>query len=238
MANLTAFYDTRNLFREFTGYTKPLSYEEWNSRPTSHKAALLFIQFFSQITLAWEKANAFDFIDGEDGVSTMCQYLEKNVPILEQNEKRFTPSYMYRVAYNCLYCICHDRLCDKERWENETPRIIEVDGKEFDLFDAISDLNGSAEDCAERDEMEREFWEVIEDVGVKAEKVLRYLIANCDKAELKKVNSRTKRYDIDVLRDVNVTVEEAAQIIDDLKKRFLALPEGSACKDYIAKFAT
>lgn len=237
MANLTAFYDTRNLYRESTQYTKPLSFEEWNLRPELHKAAILFVQFFSQITLAWDKANSYDFIEGEDGVSTICQYLEKNVPIIENNPKRFTPAYIYKVAYNCLYCICHDRKCDQDRWDNETSGIVIVDGKEVNLLETVPDEHGSAQACMDSNNFRKEFWHTVEDMGVKAEKVMQYLLSN-DESDLKKVNPRCKRYKTDPLRDVEVTKDELMSILSELRKRFMNLSEDSLCKEYISRFTS
>ena len=88
-----AFSETRNLFITSTGYTRPLSYDEWNMVPSEHKAAVLFVQFYDEITLAWYKTKSF-FVVEEDGVSTMLQYLMKNVPINENDSKRFKPSYI------------------------------------------------------------------------------------------------------------------------------------------------
>lgn len=235
MANLSSFYDARRLFREYTGYSEPLSFDEWNSHPSGHKAALLFVQFFDQITLAWEKANAFDFIDGEEGVSIVNQYLNKNVPIIENQPKRFTPRYIYRVAYNCMYCICHDLLSVKDRWENETSGIVVHDGEELNLFDTFADTKGSASDVSEYAGFEKEFWSVIEDEGLSAEKVMRYLMSH-DAADLKKMNPRNKRYKLDPLRDVDVKLEEVDSIISVLREKFLSLPQNSACGQYISRF--
>ena len=40
------FYATRTMFREYIGYTEPLSYDQWSSMPDDSKAAALFVQFF------------------------------------------------------------------------------------------------------------------------------------------------------------------------------------------------
>ena len=68
----------------------------------------------------------------------MMQYLIKNVPVLEKDPKRFSERYIYRVAYNCLYCICHDIKVDKDRYELETSNIQATDGDdEVDLFNLV-----------------------------------------------------------------------------------------------------
>ena len=230
MATLSAFHDTRNLYRDFTDYKKPLSFEEWNTLDPEKKAAVLFVQFYNEITLAWNKANAFDFIDGEDGVSTMCQYLQKNVPVIEKDPKRFTPNYIYKVA-----CICHDRKCDKDRWENETSSIVMLDGKEFNILETVVNMKGSAEAVSEKRQFEGEFWSVVKELGEAAEKVMRYLISQ-DEADLKKLSPKSRRYAEDPLRDVEVSLEEAQRIILILRQRFLSMPKNSCCGEYICNF--
>lgn len=267
MATLAAFYETRNLYRTYTGYTEPLSFEEWAKRPQGEKAALLFVQFFDQITLAWEKANAFDFIEGEEGVSIVLQYLEKQVAqdqyykkddpkkkasaefrkknpdkfftttrrIIEEDPRKFTPAYIYRVAYNCMYCICHDLKSVQDRWDNETSAITIYDGKELSVFDQIADYSGSAEQVAEDLTFETEFWRVVEDAGLTAEKVMRYLLSG-DANDLKKANPRSKQYENDPLRDIEVSPEMLEEVIEDLRTRFSNLSCNSFCGRYIAQF--
>ena len=98
------FYEARRLFINHINYTRPYSYEEWIALPEDHKCVALYIQYFDQIILAWYKTKSF-YASEEEGVETVLQYLNKNVPILEANEKKFNERYIYRVAYNCLYKI-------------------------------------------------------------------------------------------------------------------------------------
>lgn len=270
MAKFAAFHDTRNLYIEYTGYTKPLSYEEWAEKPDSLKAAFLFVQFYNEITLAWSKADSLDFGDDAEGVSTVLQYLDKQVKqtqyfrkddpskkasaaylksnpddciqverrIIDENPEKFSASYIYKIAYNCLYCICgHDRKCDKDRIENETSAIVMYDGEEFDIFDTYADKKGSAEDCYEASALENEFWSVVRSAGRPAEKVMRYLLTG-NKADLKSITARSKTYSVDPLRDVNVSLDEVDEIIAILQKKFLELPEDSICRDYLSSFST
>lgn len=131
------FKATFNMFREYLGYVRPLTYSEWMEVDPEDKAAVLYVQFYDQITLAWYKSRSF-YAQEEDGVSTMMQYLIKNVPVLEKDPKRFSERYIYRVAYNCLYCICHDIKVDKDRYELETSNIQATDGDdEVDLFNLV-----------------------------------------------------------------------------------------------------
>ena len=236
MATTSAFQDTLTMFRNSLGYTRPLSYEEWRELPHSKKAAVLFVQFYNEITLAWYKANTLNFIDSEDGVSTELQYLEKNVPILETRPERFTSQYIYRVSYNCLYCICHDKKCDKDRYAFEMSNIVNYDGKDLDLFDTVAS-GLSTEESIERSEFQDEFWGIISSMGPKAEKVIRYLCSN-NKADLNKLSKKSPIYDIDALRDLVVSLDEANEVIRELRERFLDTPSTSHCGAYISNFAS
>lgn len=208
MAN--AFSETRNLFITTTGYTRPLSYDEWMMIPSEHKAAVLFVQFYDEITLAWYKTKSF-FVVEEDGVSTMLQYLMKNVPIIEKDPKRFKPSYIYKVAYNCLYCISHDIKRDIERYENEVSNIVTSGEDQLDLFDTVVSKSDMYEEISRQ-----EFWAIIEDMGVKTQKVINYLLNG---ESLGTVSKRSKSYATDPLRDVAVSIDEMEAIVADLKKK-------------------
>lgn len=236
MATVLAFHDTRSMYLNYLDYKKPLSFDEWNACNLDQKIAVLFVQFYSEITLAWSKVNSFEQITGEEGVSTICQYLKKNVPVIEKNPARFSAAYLYKVAYNCLYCICHDRKCDKERWENETSAIVVKDGTEYNLFDTVADRNGTPADVMDKRNMEAEFWSIVRSLGAEAEKVLRYLSSG-DEKDLKKLNPRAKNYKNDPLRDIEVTPKRAAEIIKQLKERFLNLSSSSNCGKYISGFS-
>lgn len=155
----TPFYETRAMFRSYLNYTQPLSYDQWMELPEDRKAAALFVQFFKEITMAWYRVRSFYTLE-EDGVSTVLQYLMKNTPIIESDPKRFSAKYIYRVAYNCLYCICHDYKCDRERYDKEISNITQVGDDELDLFDTVI----SHEDM-DSILLKEEFWSVIENLG-------------------------------------------------------------------------
>ena len=266
MADLNEFYTTRAILRDSTHYTGPLSFEEWKEKPDSIKSGLLFVQFFNEITLAWMKADSLGVGDPAEGVSTVLQYLEKQVKqvqyfqksnptkkasadyrrshpddiveverrIIEDNPSKFSSGYIYKTAYNCLYCVAgHDRKRDKERIDNETSAIVMHDGQELNLFDTQADNRGSAEAQSDANSFEQEFWSVIENVGLPAEKVMRYLLSN-DEADLRALSSRNKKYKADPLRDIEVSLDAVDGIINQLKEAFLDLPFDSPCANYIA----
>lgn len=167
------FNATRNMFREYINYTDPLSYEEWLAAADDHKAAIIYVQFFDQITLAWYKVKSF-YASEEEGVETALQYIMKNVPLIRDDKSKFSCSYIYRIMFNCLYCICHDRQVDKLRWALESSNIAEGADGEVDMFDFIPD-NSNIEDAYINKMQNAEFWKMFEDMGEDTMTVIAYL---------------------------------------------------------------
>ena len=87
------FYETRKLYRDYTHYEKPLTFDQWSSLDRGYKAAVLFIQFFDEILLAWNKAKSYDG-DELEAVETVNQYLIKNVDKIMEEPKRFKAAYI------------------------------------------------------------------------------------------------------------------------------------------------
>ena len=172
MTTQSPFYATKQMFSQAVLVTKATTYEEWMAIPDELKAAALFVQYFDEITLAWHKTKSFYALE-EDGVSTTLQYLEKNVPIIKDDQKRFSPKYIYRVAYNCMYCISHDIKRDRERWENETSNIIQYGEDTLDLFDTIE--SNTLEASILLTDRER-FWEVVESLDPDCKKLVDILL--------------------------------------------------------------
>lgn len=156
------FYTTRDLFKNFIDFDEPLSYREWLSVDDSYKVAVLYLQFFDQITLAWYKVSNGHATE-EEGVETILQYLNKNVEKLKENPRRFTANYIYRVAYNCLYCISYDRKCF--RWERENVRsanVVDKNGDEICLFNFIADRSAYK---PFEESVRNQFWAEVDDLG-------------------------------------------------------------------------
>lgn len=169
---MNTFYETKKLFTDYIQYTKPLSYVQWLALNDDHKAAALYVQFFNEILLAWNKAKSYDG-DDDEAVETVLQYLIKNTEILKKNPDRFKASYIYRVAYNCLYCICHDRKCDKERREFEIPAIqCDDDGDEYNMLDTFV-TNGDSVECALDAQL---FWAIVEDLDVDSKALIEIIL--------------------------------------------------------------
>ena len=163
------FTETKKLFQTVLNYdnTKPLTYDRWLAIPDDQKSAVLYLAFYEQITLAWEKTKSF-YTPTSDGVSIVLQYLEKNVSIIQKHPERFTSSYIYRVAYNCLYCECHDKLILKRAYEHEVPEEITVhtnDGEAFSYYDVYYNDRDNVDiqiDGYEKDCQLEIFWNAIE----------------------------------------------------------------------------
>ena len=206
----SAFVDTKNLFVNFLSYVKPYSYEEWSALPHECKAAALFVQFYSPITLAWYKVKSF-YTSEEDGVSCMVQYLMKNVPIIDADPNRFNAKYIYRVAYNCLYCVCHDIKRDKDRYENEMSDQVESDDGTSSLFDTVVVFPDFDDEITKK-----EFWRVVNNMGPKEQKYLNYLM---NEESLKKVSKRSCSYEDDPLRDVEVKLDEIDSIVSEIREQ-------------------
>lgn len=152
----SAFYATRTLFRTVVGY-EPWSYDEWLSLDNDYKAAALYVTFFDQITLAWSKAKSFYVVD-EDGVSELMKYLIKNTPIIANDKKKFSAAYIYKVAYNCMYCVSRDIKRDRDAYENNVPQYVHVGDDVLDLFDTVVDATHPTEVMDKR-----KFWSIIDE---------------------------------------------------------------------------
>ena len=133
------FYNTYKLYREYIGYKHDYSYRQWLRLPERFKAAALYVQFYNEITLAWYKVKT-EWSFEEEGVECINQYLLKNVEKIIADKKRFTPQYIYKVAYNCLYCLCIDPTKNKMRYQSETPSSFNVGDDELDWFDYLGEV--------------------------------------------------------------------------------------------------
>lgn len=208
----TQFHQTKVRFREFANYERPLTYEEWMAAPDACKAAILFVQFYDQITLAWMKTKDC-YTDINDGVSEVLQYLNKNVEKIKNDGKRFTPNYIYRVAFNCLSCLSWNDPALNWRCrvhQNETSNLIGYGEDELDLFDTIvddEDDRDSKFDLDGRREYLRratQLWDIVEGMGKKAKIVVAKLLGETSYTP-SEMNS--------------VTEEETAEIMKELREK-------------------
>lgn len=138
MRTFKAFTETKARFMEATGISAPITYEQWLVLPDEHKAVALYINFFAEITLAWTKAEA-EFVEEDDAVSIILQYLMKNVPIITANPKKYTGSYIYRVAYNCMGCLRRVKSESFRYYNTISNYQTDVEDREINIFDNIED---------------------------------------------------------------------------------------------------
>ena len=220
------FIETRKLFQTVFQYdrTKPLSFDQWLKIPDDQKSAVLYLQFYDQITLAWDKTKSFYTLTA-DGVSTVLQYLEKNVPIIKANPKKFNERYIYRVAYNCLSCICHDLIYPRLAYEHEVPEEISGhsdDGSRFSYYDLISDRNDDIEKQIADIEADRQlqiFWDAVEkdeDTTMVIEKFLDIPNDQIIKHLKVKFGTKKKRIPTSINKKLNDVPKMISSVILDL----------------------
>ena len=216
-ANNSQFVQTRNMFRDYlSGYSKDLSYTEWKSADVDDKAALLYIKFYQEITLAWCNAvvsRNIVYVSQEDGVSTVLQYLMKNVSVIEADEERYSPKYIYKVCYNCLLSLWKTRGTDMQRCSAEISNEYVEGGVSVNLWDLVP----SEDDDVETQETKEAIWNVIRHMGPKAEKVVNHLINPGD--TLHRISQSSSERPTDRLADVSVTISEYEEIVEELKVR-------------------
>lgn len=202
------FSKTKRLFAEYINYKKPLTYDDWMKLPDNHKAAALFIQFYSNIVLAWSKIRC-DYISDEDYLSIEIQYLIKNVEKIRKDSKRYTQPYIYTISYTAMVHLNFVQK-SKDKYEKEiSNEVLTKNGAVLDLFNTR---------CVtpdfEKILITEEFWNVIENMGLETNKVINHLLNG---EELTKVSKRAKRYKTDPLRDVEVSEDKEKEIIEELK---------------------
>lgn len=171
--NRNEFQETLVIFRNYVGIDSYVDYDQWMKLPEESKAAGLYICFYPEISLAWYKAKqAYPFHHDEcDGVSTVMQYLQKNVPIIENDPKRYTCKYIYRVAFNCLDCVTYGT--ERRRFEHAMVQSCDFswnangDTVELNLFDLFVDENpveAAVVDAKFTDEVYNDLWNRIDEL--------------------------------------------------------------------------
>lgn len=193
------FYAARTMFRNVVGY-EPMSYEEWLSVDDQNKAAALYVTFFDQITLAWSKAKSFYVLD-EDGVSELMKYLIKNTPIIVADKKKYSPAYIYKVAYNCLYCISRDIKRDRLAYENNVPQYVNHGDDVLDLFDTVSDKEDLQSSISKKS-----FWALVDELGERDWDVKAIIVKILEGGTLPS----------------GIPMKRRAEIMEELKKAFAA----------------
>ena len=133
------FAMTKELFdNATTAYAYPLTYESWMAIPADLKCAALFVNFYDQIILAWQKQKTY-FLEDEDAVSVVIQYLLKNVEKIEADASRFKSAYIFTVATNAIIGFTRP-IPRQEYYNNYQGEYFDGnDGEEKSIFETIVD---------------------------------------------------------------------------------------------------
>jgi hypothetical protein len=213
-ANNYQFIQTLEMFRDYlSGYPQNLSFEDWKNADAEDQAALLYVTFFKEISLAWYNAitsRNIVYVSQEDGVSVVLQYLMKNVDKILESPQKYCGDYIYRVSYNCIGCLPRS-VTAKEK------SLIEISNEyvEGDVEVNLWDLVPSEDDDYETQQTKEAVWNIIKHMGPKAEKVVNHLINPSD--TIHKVSQNSVERVNDRLADIAVTPAEYETIITELK---------------------
>lgn len=183
-STLNEFYQTRSLLSNYFSSDLDIlsiTYDNWTKLNDDYKAAALYVKFFDQVMMAWHRLKTPAAIE-QECVSEVLMYLQKNVAKICEDNKRFTPAYIYKVCYNCIYCKSVDPYSgqtSKTSWYNNTcSNIVEVGEDTLDLFDTLT-TEDTTVSSIEEDAYRDKFWGVIEeiddaDVAVVIDELLGY----------------------------------------------------------------
>lgn len=182
-----------NQFKETLNHFKPAlveldysTYWEWMLIPDDLKAIALYVQFYDEITLAWYKTQK-PFIEEDIAVSTLMQYLIKNVDIIESDRKRFTPNYVYKIAFNAFYPLGRIQR-DINYFYNEHAGCSELLKNKSDDWTENFDSDNSAylehafvdklitSDTYFDDSVDDEIWNIIKSLDNDTKRVIEYLL--------------------------------------------------------------
>lgn len=179
---MNQFKETLNRFNPALVGLDYSTYWEWMLISDDLKAAALYVQFYDTLTLAWIKTQK-PFIDEEVAVSTLMQYLIKNVEIIKQNRNRFTPNYLYKVAFNAFYPLGRikrdiDRFnCERSLYEYvpEFKSQCDEDADNNYYWDSLYVCKAVTEDVIMDSDVSA-IWTIIESCDEETKKVIESLI--------------------------------------------------------------
>lgn len=170
------FSATRKIFSNYLLGKEQWSFDEWAKLPDDDKAAALYLNFYDQITLsAYKVISNAKWVDVDELVETTIQYLDKNVKIIKNDPKRYTPAYIYKITDNALRNVAFYRKGDKERYQTTSSNIVDTEDGEIDVFETYMGSK-SAEDTF-FDGLDTEaLWNVVKSLGPDAQDVALKLI--------------------------------------------------------------
>jgi len=231
MMHSTELAKTRDMFKDYLGYTEPMSYVDWLSIPSDHKAAVLFVQFYEQITLAWYKLYR-DYVPETDIVEVVMQYLCKNVAKIEDHPERFSESYIYTVVYNCIGCLTNRNSKFKTISDNECiASCIPGMDETTSIFDLVPSYHDT--ESQNTDSFRESFWRIIESKGHETIVVVSELLG--DRLDwttyLKNPSVKPKR--ISVWESKKIDDAKRLKIIEDLRTDLIRLLGSDTLESYV-----
>ena len=194
---MTHFQETKDRFFAATQMLVryPITWDAWMSLSDDLKAAALFVNFFKEVTMAYNALKCY-YLDEEDAVSHVCQYFMKNVDKIKADKKRFANAYIYRVAYNSIFGFV--RVPSRKDFaDNTTSQYFSMEGEEHDIFEIIEDST----DCFTNGE----FVKILESLNDEEKSMVSHLIWG---SRLKKAEQRKEK-----------------ELLDKIRKAFAALYE-------------
>ena len=215
--NYIQFQATKKMFKEyaFSKTSFPITFEEWSALDDDLKGAALYINFYSEIILAWSKFDNSP-CDTETIVSDFLMTLVKNVDKIMESPKRYKPGYIYTLAKRSFICMVRQ---PKYTRVFETEISNEVSTANDDIMD-LFDLVPHEDEPYEVVQHHEALWTIIRGMGPKAEKVANHLING---EPLTRARKTANQRDLDPLADVSVSAEEYPAIISQIKEKIAPL---------------
>lgn len=229
------FEETKTMFQgALMPYVFPdqeITYDDWIGIPDGLKAAALYVNFYSNIMLAWFHAKA-NFTSDDDGVSTVMQYLQKNVDKIREHKERYKSSYIYKIAYNCLGCLRRN-VKTKFWYENSVSQYQLDDDHVADVFDWIIDESelDTLNAC-----LTKELWNVISSQNDCIQVILEALINNAripakyskqKDPTIRKMQALLKKFRQLYADNEHLTFEDVFEQNDKVDSAIVEMPDGN-----------
>lgn len=201
---MNQFKETYSLFHSALTDLEFNTYWTWMLIPDNLKAVALYVRFYDEIALAWRKT-VKPFMEEETAVSTLMQYILKNVEIIKADRKRYTPSYMYKIAFNAFYPLGRiqrdiDRFNQEETFWNYTHEFDNQSSDDVDnnfYWDSPYLCKVVAIDESDDERLE-EVWKIIESCDEQTKKVIESLIGG------KKLGKRLKAKSPEIIAELKI----------------------------------
>lgn len=215
---MSQFYTTYSLFYNYLNLEFPITYDQWIALDESDRAPALYVNFHKEVSLAWYK-NRFSYVEEEDAVSTVLQYLVKNTEKIIEDPRRFSGAYIYKVCANCIFCLHQVKsVADAAKYNVANEVTDDYNDTSVNLYDLVP----YEDDPIEVVQAKEAIWDIISKMGPKAEKVANHLITG---DSLRRTSKRSGEYAKDRLRDVQVDSKEYTTILASLREQLMPYVE-------------